>query len=302
VSSSGYENVRGSEHDLRPLLALVDVSLGLTSILAELTLWSVRTTRDVAAPVVRVVDRLPGARTASAALARSPLRRGASVRVVLASKGPRAVDLVVPVLLEQVLSRVDLADVVHRHVDLDRIVADVDIDAIAARLDVDTVAARLDIDTVAARLDFATLVTAALTQLDLAAIAEQVIDAVDLDHIVADVDIDAIAARLDVDAVAARLDFATLVTAALAQIDLVAIAEQVIDAVDLPEIIRESSGALTSDTVRSTRMRSAAADQALARVRDRLLHHRDGARGSAAPAASQTALDGSELRAPSKLP
>jgi hypothetical protein len=245
VSSSGNEPVRGSAPDLGPLLALVDVSLGVTSILAELTLRSVRTTRDLAAPVLRRVERLPGVRTASAALASSPLRRGASVRGVLVLKGPRAVDLVVPLLLEQVLRRVDLADVVHRHVDLDRIVAEVDIDAVASRLDIDTVAARLDID-----------------------------------------------------AVAARLDLATLVTAALAQVDLVAIAEQVIDAVDLPEIIRESSGALTSDTVRGTRMRSAAADQALARVRDRFLPHRDGARHQAVPSVPAAAVAAPALGAP----
>ena len=259
MSSSGYEPVRGSDRDPGAVLALIDLSLGLTSILAELTVTSVRTTWGLASPALRAVERLPGVRKASAVLATSPLHRGASVRVTLATKGPKAVDLVVPLLLEQVLCRVDLADVVLRHVDLDRIVAEVDIDAVAARLDIDAVAGRLDIDAVAGRLD-----------------------------------IDGVAGRLDIDGVAARLDLATLVTAALDQVDLVAIAEQVIEAVDLPAMIRQSSGALSSDTVRSTRMRGAAADQALARVRDRFLPHRDGARVPIAPAAA-AALDASTV-------
>ena len=83
------------------------------------------------------------------------------------------------------------------------------------------------------------------------------------------------AARLDVDGVLDRLDLtalilhrgrpARLMDAVLAELDLAALAQEVIDAVDLPEIIRESSGAMASDTVRGARVRSIAADDALGR-------------------------------------
>jgi hypothetical protein len=68
------------------------------------------------------------------------------------------------------------------------------------------------------------------------------------------VDLDQVVARLDVNAVARRIDLDALLAAA-----------------DLPEIIRESTGTLASDTVRRTRMRSIAADEAVDQVRNRLL-------------------------------
>ena len=234
MSTSGEEPVRRSARDLDRLLPVVDASLGLASIIVRTTVRSVRVTRALTSPILRRVERLPGVTTPTGALVRSLHRRGAPAREHLTMTGPQVIDIVVPVLLEQVLSRIDLTDVVRRHVDLNGLVADIDVDAVAARLDVDAVAARLDIDSVAG--------------------------------------------RLDVDSVAARLDLASLVSAVLAVVDLVAVAQEVIDAVNLPDIIRDSSGALTSDTVRGTRMRSAAADQALGRVRDRFLPRREGTR------------------------
>jgi hypothetical protein len=216
VSSFGGSTVLRSDHDPDLLLGLVDASLGLMSILGRTTAHTARAPRRLASPILRRVEHLPVVTTQSRALSSSLHRRGAPVRQHLVMTGARLMDVVVPLLLEQVLRRVDLTDVVRRHVDLDRVVAEVDLDAVAA--------------------------------------------------------------RLDVDAVAARLDLAAVVSAALVQIDLTAIVEQAIEAMDLPEIIRESSGALTSDTVRGARIRSAAADQALSRVRDRLLPHRNGAR------------------------
>jgi hypothetical protein len=70
-------------------------------------------------------------------------------------------------------------------------------------------------------------------------------------------DLDRLVATVDLDAVIARLDLGGL-------------AEQVIAAVDLPEIIRQSTGAVTSDTVRGVRMRSISGDDALGRAVNRL--------------------------------
>jgi hypothetical protein len=85
--------------------------------------------------------------------------------------------------------------------------------------------------------------------------AAQVLRRVDLTELVIRyVDLDQVVARLDVNAVAQRIDLDALLAAA-----------------DLPEIIRESTGTLASATVRQTRMRGIAADEAVDRVRNRLL-------------------------------
>jgi len=150
-------------------------------------------------------------------------------------------DTLVPLLAQEVLRRVDLTEVVRRYVDLDRVVADVDLDAAVARVDVDAIARHLDVDAVVARLDLNRIVR----------------ERVDLDGLVATVDLDAAAARLDIDAV-------------LDRIDLVGIAGDVIDQLDLPEIIRESTGSMASDTLREVRMQGISGDEAITRAIDRL--------------------------------
>src|SRR3954454_15659330 len=91
-----------------------------------------------------------------------------------------------------------------------------------------------------------------------------VVSRVDLTALVRDnVDLDEVAATLDVDAIADRLD-------------LLGIAAFVIDGIDLPAIIRESTKGVTSDAVRGARMRGHDADEVVARVVDRLLLRRQG--------------------------
>ena len=70
--------------------------------------------------------------------------------------------------------------------------------------------------------------------------------------------------RVDLDAVIARLDMAKL-------------AEDVIASVDLPEIIRESTSAVSSETVREVRMRGISGDDAVGRAMERLRPRRRGA-------------------------
>jgi len=64
----------------------------------------------------------------------------------------------------------------------------------------------------------------------------------------------------------------------VAQLDLAGLAEDVIGAVDLPEIIRESTGSMVSGSVRRVRLGGIAADEVVGRVRDRLLRRPTGAR------------------------
>jgi hypothetical protein len=93
------------------------------------------------------------------------------------------------------------------------------------------------------------LVNAVLDQLDLT------------DLVVQRVDLDQVAQHLDLDAVVAR-------------IDLISLAEYIVDGIDLPKIIRDSTGSVASEGVRGVRMQSIEADEALAKFIDRLLLRR----------------------------
>jgi hypothetical protein len=53
-------------------------------------------------------------------------------------------------------------------------------------------------------------------------------------------------------------------------VDVVALAEEVIAEIDLPEIIRDSTGAVASETLLGVRMQSISGDDAIARAVDRL--------------------------------
>jgi len=185
-----------------------------------------------------------------------------------------------------VLPALDLTTLVLKHVDLDRIAAALDLDAAVARVDLDAAVARVDLDAAVARVDL----DAAVARVDIGAI----VDRIDLDAVAARIDIEAIAARLDLDQLAAGLDVTAVVDrvdldavaaridadrvvarvdldAVVARLDLVGIAQSVIDAIDLPEIVRESTGALSSDAVRAVRAESRRADDRVAGLFDRLL-------------------------------
>jgi hypothetical protein len=124
-----------------------------------------------------------------------------------------------------------------------------------------------------------------LDQLDLTAIVEErvdvdrivrsvdldaVVERIDLNAVVERIDLDAVADRIDVDAVAARLDVEALVE----RLDLPGLARTVIDEIDLPEVIRRSTGVVASETVRGVRMQGIDADRAVASFVDRVLGRR----------------------------
>jgi hypothetical protein len=161
---------------------------------------------------------------------------GAARRADLAARLSRELDAVVPWAVDQALGRLSLTAVVLEHVDLDAVVAGVDVDAVVDRVDLTAV--------VLQRVDLEALVTAVLDRVDLTAVVLQ---------------------RVDLDA---------LVPAVIARVDLIGLAEEVIDGVDLPEIIRESTGSMASDAVRGARMQGIAADEAVGRAVDRLLLRR----------------------------
>ena len=110
-------------------------------------------------------------------------------------------------------------------------------------------------------LDRIDLTDVVLGRVALGRIVDQILARLDLDAIVARVDVDAIAARLDIDAVIDRIDLAT-------------IAREVIDDVDLPQIIRDSTGAMTSEAVIGVRMQGIEADERVGRIIDKILLRR----------------------------
>ncbi|WP_456556560.1 hypothetical protein [Blastococcus sp. SYSU D00922] len=188
-----------------------------------------------------------------------------------------AADDVVPGLTRAVLARLDVPALVRDYVDLDRlaamldvdaVVARVDLDAVLARVDVDAVAARLDLDAVAARLDLDTLVD----KVDVA----RVVDRIDLDAVAAGLDLDAVVDRVDVTRVLDRVDVDGVVERVdldrvIARTDVAGIARYVVREIDLPGLLRASTGTVTSDMVRSVRDQGVDADRAVERVVDRLL-------------------------------
>jgi len=94
-------------------------------------------------------------------------------------------------------------------------------------------------------------IAAELVRATVRAAVAVVLDQLDLtDLVVGRVDLDRIARQLDVDAVVGRVDF-------------VGIVHQVLIDIDLPEIIRESTASMASDTVRDVRLRGIAADESV---------------------------------------
>jgi hypothetical protein len=86
--------------------------------------------------------------------------------------------------------------------------------------------------------------------------------------------------RIDVNAVIARADIDAVVNS----IDLAGIARQVIDELDIPDIIRESSGGLASETVVGVRLQGIAADERVNHLVDKILLRRHGRKATRRPA------------------
>jgi hypothetical protein len=177
-------------------------------------------------------------------------------------------------LLDSVVNQ--LIEEVVRRVDLDAAVERVDVDAVVRRVDIEAILDRIDLTaTVLDRVDLEVLVREILERLDEPELSTMV-ERVDVDAVVRRVDVESVLDRVDLTAaVLNRVDLKTVVDAALAQVDMIALAEEIIDGVDLPEIIRESTGSMASETVKGVRMQGIGADRAVGRAVDRLLLRHD---------------------------
>ncbi|AVP70060.1 hypothetical protein [Prescottella equi] len=192
----------------------------------------------------------------------------------------RAADAVVDRVLREVVRRVvaaaltevDITAVVREHVDLDAIAEGIDIERIVDRVDIERIVDRVDVDAIAARVDIAPI----LDRVDVDAVAARV----DIERIVDRVDVNAIAAKVDVDRIAASVD----VDAVIGRVDLVGLSNEVIEGVDLPRIIRESTSTMSTEAVRGARSQGMAADDAVAGFVGRLFgrEEREGRAGDEA--------------------
>jgi hypothetical protein len=148
------------------------------------------------------------------AVGRSIAAHGRSTWTRAHATGDEEVAAAVRTIVEAVMDRLDLMEVVREHLDIDAVAADLDLDRVVARLDIDAVTDRVNVD--------------------------------------------AIAARIDIEALIDRIDMAALIG-------------DVLDEIDLPELIRETTADTYSDEIRSLRLRSVDADRAVQRAVDRVL-------------------------------
>jgi len=105
-----------------------------------------------------------------------------------------------------------------------------------------------------------------------------VVDRIDLTQIVLDrVDIDAIVARANMDEIIDR-------------VPMVDIANYIIDEIDLPKIIRESTGGIATDAVNAARLQSLSLDEFINKIADSIIFRRKG-RKVESPASSYSEGD-----------
>src|SRR5215213_1281426 len=236
---------RGSS-SARGMPAALDAAMGAAVLATTAAVSVTRVFARAVGPVGRLVmhppllhERLHPARVVDAFA-----DRGQRARILANADINRLIAATVPPVVNEVLDSLDLTELVRQRVNIDSLISTVDIVAVVDRMDIDAITQQLDIEGM-------------LRQVDLDAIVSKV----DIDAIVRQVDIDAIARQVDVDAILRRLD-------------LVAIAEEVVNGIDLPEIIRESTGSMASDVVRDARMQTIEADVAIARIVDRVIRRR----------------------------
>jgi hypothetical protein len=248
----------------RTVPAAVDAALGAAAMATSAAVLVIRGFARVAAPVGRVVMHPPilNERLHPARVVEAFSDRGREARTSTDGDLNRIIAAVVPPVVDQVLNSLDLTALVRERVDIDTLVSAVDMAAIVDRLDIDAIVREVDIDAIVRQVD----IDAIVRQVDIAAI----VDRVDIEAIAKRIDLDAIVERIDIDAIVSRIDLDAIVD----RVDIVSLAEEVVNGIDLPEIIRESTGTMASEVVRDARMQSIVADVAIARLVDRIIRRR----------------------------
>jgi hypothetical protein len=218
----------------------VDIALGVGAAGTAMAASAARPFLTAAVGTLRLGARMSHGRS-SAGLAARLAHRGGLCREGLERATAQVIRRILPLALESALAAIDVTNLIRAHVDLDALAKGLDVDAVVARVDLDAAVARVDLDRAVSR--------------------------VHLDAAVARVDLDRAVSRVNVDAIIDRVD----IEAALDRVDLAGIARQVIETIDLPAILRESSGVVSSQAVRVVRTEGMNADESVSRFFDRVL-------------------------------
>jgi hypothetical protein len=246
------------------------------------------------ARVVMETGRLP-ARMRLHHVTEALAHRARGELATLTSDVERLIAAITVKLVDDLLNQLDLTAIIGDRVDLDALVATVNVSRVVDRVDVDTIVERvdvnalarsIDIDAITDRIDLGAIIARIdpneiADRIDLGAIIaridpNEIADRIDLGAIIARIDPNEIADRIDLRAIIARIDVDAIVAtvnldAVVDRIDVLGIAEHVINEIDLPEIIRDSTGSMASQVVRGARMQSIDADEAVSRLVDRVL-------------------------------
>jgi hypothetical protein len=111
-------------------------------------------------------------------------------------------------------------------------------------------------DAVISRIDLTDVV---LDQVDLQRIINSALDEMDLTQLVLD--------RVDVDAIVDKADIERVID----RIPIIDLADYVIDEIDLPQIIRDSTSGIAGDAVNTVRRQGIGADRLVSKLGDRLV-------------------------------
>ena len=117
------------------------------------------------------------------------------------------------------------------------------------------------VDAIVSRVNITELV---ISRVDLRAVVESALDQLDLTEIVVQ--------RVDVDRIVAQANVEDVID----RVPMIQIADYIIEEIDLPQIIRESTGGIAMDAFTSTRLSAARTDDFVSRLVDALLLRRKG--------------------------
>ena len=132
----------------------------------------------------------------------------------------------------------------------------------------------------------AAIVPVVISRMDLNEVLDQVniqrvVNRVDVEKVVERLDLNEVAGRIDVDALLARVDIDALVK----RIDLTSATREAMEAIDIGEIVRDSTATIGTDLVDDLRLRAIRADALLARFVDWVLRRRGPRRTALEPPA-----------------
>ena len=227
-----------------PAATMAGAGLGAAITAAEAAASAAKSAAEAVGPIMSWLTSptaLQGASGTAAGAARLLDGQWKATQAETAQAATAFLTVLIPEITKAILDQVDLTQIVKERVDINAIVEDVDMDRIVDRLDIGAIVDRVDVNAVVQKVDM-----------------EQIVEDLPLEKIVDRVDVNEIVERVDIRGVIDRLDLAE-------------ITQDVMDDIDLPSIIRESSGAMASETVQTVRVRGMDADGLVSKIVDRML-------------------------------